>query len=132
MTTLPEVDLAVSASDGTRQAFMAAGPEGFARALREQRAVAVTDTTFRDAQQSLLATRVHTRDLLAVAEHVARTTPQLWSLEAWGGATNAATEAFAHEATNTGVTMLRDGGWACPISLQTPRMPPTPPLDGAR
>ena len=49
--------------------------------------VAVTDTTFRDAHQSLLATRVRTRDLLAVAGHVARTTPQLWSLEAWGGAT---------------------------------------------
>ena len=49
--------------------------------------MAVTDTTFRDAHQSLLATRVRTRDLVAVAGHVARTTPQLWSLEAWGGAT---------------------------------------------
>ena len=49
--------------------------------------VAVTDTTFRDAHQSLLATRVRTRDLLAVADHVARTTPQLWSVECWGGAT---------------------------------------------
>jgi pyruvate carboxylase len=49
--------------------------------------VAVTDTTFRDAHQSLLATRVRTRDLLTVAGHVARTTPELWSLEAWGGAT---------------------------------------------
>ena len=49
--------------------------------------VAVTDTTFRDAHQSLLATRVRTRDLLAVAPHVARTAPQLLSLECWGGAT---------------------------------------------
>ena len=49
--------------------------------------MAVTDTTFRDAHQSLLATRVRTRDLVAVAGHVSRTTPQLWSLEAWGGAT---------------------------------------------
>jgi pyruvate carboxylase len=84
---LPAVDLAVPAPDGTRQALLAMGPEAFARSLREQRAVAVTDTTFRDAHQSLLATRVRTRDLLAVAGHVARTTPQLWSLESWGGAT---------------------------------------------
>ena len=49
--------------------------------------MAVTDTTFRDAHQSLLATRVRTRDLLAVAPHVARTAPQLLSLECWGGAT---------------------------------------------
>ncbi len=86
-TKLPEVDLDVPAPDGTRQALLAMGPEAFARRLREQRTVAVTDTTFRDAHQSLLATRVRTRDLLAVAPHVARTTPELWSVEAWGGAT---------------------------------------------
>jgi pyruvate carboxylase len=87
VTKLPPVDLSVPAPDGSRQALLAAGPEGFAAALRAQRAVAVTDTTFRDAHQSLLATRVRTRDLLDVAGHVARTTPQLWSIEAWGGAT---------------------------------------------
>src|ERR1700712_5314533 len=87
VTKLPHVDLKVPAPDGSRQALLAAGPEGFARALREQKRVAVTDTTFRDAHQSLLATRVRTRDLVAVAGHVARMTPQLWSLEAWGGAT---------------------------------------------
>ena len=75
------------APDGTRQALLALGPAAFAQALRDQDRVAVTDTTFRDAHQSLLATRVRTRDLLAVAGHVARMTPQLWSLEAWGGAT---------------------------------------------
>jgi len=84
---LPQVDLTVPAPDGSRQLLLAVGPEEFARRLREQRDVAVTDTTFRDAHQSLLATRVRTRDLLAVAGHVARTTPQLWSLECWGGAT---------------------------------------------
>jgi pyruvate carboxylase len=87
VTKLPEVDLTVPAPDGTRQALLALGPAAFARALRDQDRVAVTDTTFRDAHQSLLATRVRTRDLVAVAGHVARTTPQLWSLEAWGGAT---------------------------------------------
>ncbi len=84
---LPPTDLAVPAPDGSRQALLRLGPEGFARQLREQREVAVTDTTFRDAHQSLLATRVRTRDLLTVAPHVARTTPELWSLECWGGAT---------------------------------------------
>ncbi|MFB9312570.1 pyruvate carboxylase [Nocardioides plantarum] len=86
-TKLPDVDLDVPAPDGTRQLLLELGPEAFARRLREQNTVAVTDTTFRDAHQSLLATRVRTRDLLTVAGHVARTTPELWSLEAWGGAT---------------------------------------------
>ncbi|GAB4009404.1 pyruvate carboxylase [Nocardioides ultimimeridianus] len=72
---------------GSRQLLLATGPEEFARRLRAADAVAVTDTTFRDAHQSLLATRVRTTDLLAVAGHVARTTPELWSLECWGGAT---------------------------------------------
>ncbi|GAA4375204.1 pyruvate carboxylase [Nocardioides caricicola] len=84
---LPEVNLEVPAPDGTRQLLLEVGPEEFARRLRGRTDVAVTDTTFRDAHQSLLATRVRTRDLLSVAGHVARTTPQLWSLEAWGGAT---------------------------------------------
>jgi pyruvate carboxylase len=84
---LPEVDLRVPAPDGSRQLLLAVGPEEFARRLRAQERVAVTDTTFRDAHQSLLATRVRTRDLVAVAGHVARMTPELWSLETWGGAT---------------------------------------------
>jgi pyruvate carboxylase len=73
--------------DGSRTLLRELGPEGFARRLRAQQAVAVTDTTFRDAHQSLLATRVRTRDLVAAAGHVAHLTPQLWSVEAWGGAT---------------------------------------------
>jgi pyruvate carboxylase len=84
---LPRLDLGAPAPDGSRQLLATLGPEGFAARLREQRAVAVTDTTFRDAHQSLLATRVRTRDLLAVAPYVARTAPQLLSLECWGGAT---------------------------------------------
>src|SRR4051794_23043650 len=87
VTKLPDLDLDVPAPDGTRQLLLEVGPEAFARGLREQKDVAVTDTTFRDAHQSLLATRVRSTDLLAVAPYVARTTPQLWSLECWGGAT---------------------------------------------
>ncbi|GEB12522.1 pyruvate carboxylase [Pimelobacter simplex] len=84
---LPALDLTAPVPDGSRQRLLTLGPEAFAAELRAQSAVAVTDTTFRDAHQSLLATRVRTHDLLAVAGHVARTTPQLWSLECWGGAT---------------------------------------------
>jgi pyruvate carboxylase len=84
---LPPLDLRAPAPPGTRQLLREVGPEQFARRLRRQDAVAVTDTTFRDAHQSLLATRVRTRDLVAGAGHVARLLPQLWSVEAWGGAT---------------------------------------------
>jgi pyruvate carboxylase len=96
-TKLPEVDLDVPPPDGSRQQLLALGPQGFARTLREQSRVAVTDTTFRDAHQSLLATRVRTRDLLQVAGHVARTAPELWSLECWGGATYDVALRFLHE-----------------------------------
>lgn len=72
---------------GSRQRLTELGPEGFARWLRDSPTIGVTDTTFRDAHQSLLATRVRTKDLLAVAPVVARTLPKLLSLECWGGAT---------------------------------------------
>src|SRR4051812_26522738 len=94
---LPAVDLGTPPPDGSRQRLLAGGPEAFARQLRQQTALAVTDTTFRDAHQSLLATRVRTKDLLAVAGHVARTVPQLFSLEAWGGATYDVALRFLHE-----------------------------------
>ncbi len=72
---------------GSRDNLRRLGPQEFARQLRQQIPVAVTDTTFRDAHQSLLATRVRTRDLVAAGGSVARLTPQLLSVEAWGGAT---------------------------------------------
>lgn len=84
---LPVVDLGAPPAPGARDRLLREGPESFARALREQTAVGVTDTTFRDAHQSLLATRIRTRDLMHVAPYVARMTPQLLSVEAWGGAT---------------------------------------------
>src|ERR1700761_8965975 len=87
VSKLPEVDLRQPPPPGSRQRLRELGPAEFARRLRAQTGVAVTDTTFRDAHQSLLATRVRTRDLLNVSGHVARTMPELLSLEAWGGAT---------------------------------------------
>ncbi|NLA65423.1 MAG: pyruvate carboxylase, partial [Leucobacter sp.] len=84
---LPAIDLSEPAPAGGRQRLLELGPEGFARQLREQTALAVTETTFRDAHQSLLATRVRSKDLVAAAPYVSRLTPQLLSVEAWGGAT---------------------------------------------
>ncbi|MEP7191574.1 MAG: pyruvate carboxylase [Actinomycetota bacterium] len=84
---LPALDLEAPPAPGARDLLLRVGPEQWARDLRAQTAVGVTDTTFRDAHQSLLATRVRTRDLMYVAGHVARLTPQLLSVEAWGGAT---------------------------------------------
>ncbi|MBE9374415.1 pyruvate carboxylase [Saccharopolyspora sp. HNM0983] len=81
------VDMSAAPPAGSKQQLTELGPEGFARWLRESDGVRVTDTTFRDAHQSLLATRVRTKDLVAVAPYVARMTPELLSLEAWGGAT---------------------------------------------
>ena len=86
---LPALDRAqlLAPPDGSRQRLLTLGPSGFARDLRDRAAVGVTDTTFRDAHQSLLATRVRTSGMLAVAPYVAATTPQLLSVECWGGAT---------------------------------------------
>src|ERR1700722_2242005 len=84
---LPEVDLEAAPPPGSKQLLIELGPEGFARWLRDSPAVGVTDTTFRDAHQSLLATRVRTSGLNMVAPYLARTMPQLLSVECWGGAT---------------------------------------------
>jgi pyruvate carboxylase len=84
---LPDVDHDAAPPPGSKQRLVELGPVGFARWLRESPAVGVTDTTFRDAHQSLLATRVRTSGLLMVAPYLARTMPQLLSVECWGGAT---------------------------------------------
>lgn len=84
---LPDIDLSVPPPSGSRQRLLELGPDGFARWLRGSPAVAVTDTTFRDAHQSLLATRVRTSGLSRVAPYIARMMPELLSVECWGGAT---------------------------------------------
>ena len=84
---LPDLDLSLDTPSGSKHILDELGPEKFASWMREQNRVLVTDTTFRDAHQSLLATRVRSKDLLAAAPFVARMTPELLSIEAWGGAT---------------------------------------------
>ncbi len=72
---------------GTRQRLDEMGASSLAQWLRDEKRVMITDTTFRDAHQSLLATRVRSRDLLAVAPAYAHNLAELFSVECWGGAT---------------------------------------------
>ncbi|MEW4567676.1 pyruvate carboxylase [Tautonia sp. JC769] len=83
----PAYDHSASPPDGSRQRFQALGAEKFAAWVREQPHLLLTDTTFRDAHQSLLATRMRTREMLRVAAAYARNCPELFSIEMWGGAT---------------------------------------------
>ncbi len=114
---LPVTDLAAPAPGGQRQRLLELGPEGFAKALRAQTLLAVTETTFRDAHQSLLATRVRTKDLVAVAPHVARLTPQLLSVEAWGGATYDVALRFLSEDPWQRLAALREAMPNIPIQM---------------
>ncbi|UES38184.1 pyruvate carboxylase [Roseibium aggregatum] len=72
---------------GTRQLLDELGPEGFADWMKDQKRTLVTDTTMRDAHQSLLATRMRTHDIVNIADAYAAGLPSLFSLECWGGAT---------------------------------------------
>jgi pyruvate carboxylase len=73
-------------ASGTRQKLEELGPEGFARWMLNEQRVLLTDTAMRDAHQSLLATRLRSIDMTAIAPYYASLTPQLLSLECWGGA----------------------------------------------
>ena len=84
---LPKWDGRVQPAKGTRQLLLELGPKKFAEWTLKQKRLLITDTTFRDAHQSLMATRVRTADMLAIAPAVARRTAELFSLEMWGGAT---------------------------------------------
>jgi pyruvate carboxylase len=72
---------------GTRDLLLEMGPDKFAKWILDEKRLLITDTTLRDAHQSLIATRMRTYDMLRVAEAVAHRVPQLFSLEMWGGAT---------------------------------------------
>ena len=73
--------------DGTRQRLERDGPKAFAEWMRNEERVLLTDTTMRDAPQSLLATRMRSFDIVNVAGAYAKALPELLSLECWGGAT---------------------------------------------
>ncbi|KAF0221540.1 MAG: pyruvate [Geobacteraceae bacterium] len=84
---VPEVDYTRQRPAGTRDIFMEKGADGFSKWILEQKRLLITDTTMRDAHQSLLATRVRTYDLLKIAEPTSYLAADLFSLEMWGGAT---------------------------------------------
>ncbi|APT93134.1 pyruvate carboxylase [Corynebacterium phocae] len=93
---------------GSRDDLLELGPKAWAEKIRKQDALAVTDTTFRDAHQSLLATRVRGTALVTAAESVARLTPQLYSVEAWGGATYDVAMRFLKEDPWVRLDLLRE------------------------
>ncbi len=97
---LPKIPIVEEFSDypdGNKQRLESLGPDKFAQWVKEQKSILYTDTTFRDGHQSLLATRVRTADMMAVAEGYAKSFPQLFSMEVWGGATFDVAMRFLYE-----------------------------------
>ena len=84
---IPYVNRLAEYPRGSKNRLDEMGPEAFCSWVRQQKNIFYTDTTLRDAHQSLLATRVRTLDMMAVAEGFAKANPQVFSLEMWGGAT---------------------------------------------
>ncbi|VDM62400.1 unnamed protein product [Angiostrongylus costaricensis] len=94
---VPAIHAGESTPIGLRDILLKEGPEAFARSVRRKPGCLITDTTFRDAHQSLLATRVRTYDLAQISPFVSHSFPQLYSLENWGGATFDVSMRFLHE-----------------------------------
>ena len=94
---IPSYDHVDAYPKGKKDMLNELGREGFVKWLKNEKQIQYTDTTFRDAHQSLLATRVRTKDLLAVAESYAKNHPEVFSVECWGGATFDVSLRFLHE-----------------------------------
>ena len=105
---IPDFDPSSIIPPGTKQLLTKLGPDQFVKWLKDQKAIQYTDTTFRDAHQSLLATRVRTKDMLAVAEGFAYHHPQTFSMEVWGGATFDVALRFLHECPWKRLQLLRE------------------------
>lgn len=82
---------------GTKDLLNELGRDGFIKYIKEEKPIYFTDTTLRDAHQSLFATRLRNHDILKITEGFAKNFPQLFSLEVWGGATFDVTMRFIHE-----------------------------------
>lgn len=93
---------------GSRDRLLELGPEAFSRWMLEQKQVLLTDTTMRDAHQSLFATRMRTADMLAIAPFYARMLPRLFSMECWGGATFDVAMRFLKEDPWERLALLRE------------------------
>jgi pyruvate carboxylase len=94
---IPAFDTFRKTPAGTKQKLTELGPEKFAQWLKAENKIHYTDCTFRDAHQSLLATRLRTIDMMRVARAFAQQQPQLFSMEVWGGATFDVALRFLHE-----------------------------------
>ncbi|MFK7817726.1 MAG: pyruvate carboxylase, partial [Planctomycetaceae bacterium] len=105
---LPAFDPASPIPEGTRDKFKELGAEGFSKWLRDQKPLMLTDTTFRDAHQSLLATRVRTAELLNIADAYARMCSGMFSIEMWGGATFDVTMRFLKESPWKRLEQMRE------------------------
>ncbi|CRK33372.1 hypothetical protein BN1723_014727, partial [Verticillium longisporum] len=92
-----KLDTSAPATKGWRQILLDQGPKAFAKAVREYKGCLLMDTTWRDAHQSLLATRVRTVDLLNIAHETSHALSNLYSLECWGGATFDVAMRFLYE-----------------------------------
>jgi len=91
------IDTSKPCEKGWRKVLLERGPEGFAKALRENKGTLIMDTTWRDAHQSLLATRVRTVDFLNIARETSYAYSNAWALECWGGATFDVAMRFLYE-----------------------------------
>jgi pyruvate carboxylase len=105
---VPAFDAIAAPPAGTRTKLLELGPAKFAEWVRRQKRLFVTDTTMRDAHQSLLATRMRTHDMLAVADAYAHLAPGLFSLEMWGGATFDTSMRFLRECPWDRLLQLRE------------------------
>ncbi len=105
---LPGHEQKETPTKGTRDLLLELGPKKFVEWTKAQTRLLVTDTTFRDAHQSLMATRVRTYDMAAIAHAVARRTPELFSLEMWGGATFDTSMRFLNEDPWQRLRLLRE------------------------
>jgi len=105
---IPAFDKLGDYPEGTKNLLDKLGAEGFVQWIKDQDNILYTDTTLRDAHQSLLATRVRTKDMLKVAEGFAKNHPQIFSLEMWGGATFDVAMRFLHECPWQRLQQLRE------------------------
>ncbi|MEC9123417.1 MAG: pyruvate carboxylase, partial [Verrucomicrobiota bacterium] len=104
----PTFDSGEDLPRGTRDLLLSLGPVKFSKWLREQKPLMVTDTTLRDAHQSLFAARMRSYDMLAVADFIAHRASGLFSLEMWGGATFDTCMRFLGESPYERLRMLRE------------------------
>lgn len=105
---IPPVDRHAEPPAGTKQRLTELGPERFVEWLKNEQAIQYTDTTMRDAHQSLLATRVRTLDMMRIARSFAVHHPEVFSMEVWGGATFDVALRFLHECPWNRLKLLRE------------------------